>query len=303
MSPKRPVLRWHGGKWKLAAWIIANMPPHRVYTEAFGGGASVLVKKARAYAEIYNDLDGEVVNLFRCLRDQPDEMIRLLRLTPFAREEFELAYLKADTELERARRLLVRSYMGFGSDGHNAAIRTGFRANSNRSGTTPAQDWMNYPDHVPALTARLQGVIIENRPAVDVINHHDGSQTLHYVDPPYVPDTRSRKSRRGKLKYHAYTHEMTDADHRELAECLHEVKGMVLLSGYHSPLYDRLFKDWFFVERNSLADGARPRVEVLWMNPACSARAVQLTMFNQKRETDTNGVDGRTGGNLEEAPS
>jgi len=193
----RPVLRWHGGKWRLAPWIIGHFPHHRVYVEPFGGAGSVLLRKPRAYAEIYNDLDDEVVSLFRVLRDsaQACALKRALELTPFARSEFRSSYEQPDDAVERARRLVVRSFMGFGSNAHasgpNGHRSTGFRANSNRSGTTPAQDWRNYPEAIAAMVERLQGVVIECRPAIELISSHDGPETLHYVDPPYLWETRS----------------------------------------------------------------------------------------------------------------
>lgn len=283
-APTRPALRYHGGKWRLAPWIIEHFPPHRVYVEAFGGAASVLLRKPRAYAEVYNDLWDEVVALFRVLRDPATaaELERRLRLTPFARREFERAYVApeediargvggaAARDIEMSRKLIIRSYMGFGSDGHNAAVKTGFRAVSHRSGTAPARDWAHFPDQIAALTARLQGVVIENRDAAAAMRQHDGPDTLHYVDPPYMPDTRSDKSRRGKLRYHAYTHEMDAGDHNALARVLRRLQGMVVLSGYPHPDYDIWFEDWWRVEREAMADGARARTEVLWLNPAAA---------------------------------
>jgi DNA adenine methylase len=165
--------------------------------------------------------------------------------------------------------------MGFGSDGFNRAVRTGFRSASQRSGTTPATDWRNYPDALFAAIDRLIGVVIENRPAVEVMLQHDSTETLHYVDPPYLPDTRSQKSRRSGAKYHSYVHEMTQADHARLLDALQELKGMVVLSGYPAPMYDECLSDWRRIERQSLADGARPRTEVLWINPAAAARQRQ----------------------------
>ncbi len=258
----RPVLRWHGGKWKLAPWILSHFPEHRIYVEPYGGAASVLLRKPRSYAEVYNDLDGEVVNLFCVLRDDPDWLISALRMTPFARKEFEQAYRRCDDAKERARRLVIRSFMGFGSNGH--ARVTGFRADSNRSGTTPAHDWANYPDALAIAVERLRGVVIESRDALEAMTQHDGPRTLHYVDPPYVLSSRSDPSK-------DYAHEMTDADHAKMADVLHELQGMVILSGYHSPLYDDLFRDWQRVDAAALADGARPRREVLWFNAAAWA--------------------------------
>jgi DNA adenine methylase len=263
IEPTRPVLRWHGGKWMLAPWIISHFPEHRVYTEAFGGAASVLLRKPRSYAEIYNDLDGEVVNLFRVLQDpaSAERLVNLLRLTPFAREEFELAYQETEDPIERARRLVIVSFMGFGSNGHNTEVRTGFRANSNRSSTTPAHDWANYPDCLRAVIDRLARVVIESKDALELVLQHDQDDALHYVDPPYVHSTRDAGGRQRDYRF-----EMDDVGHRALAGVLRAAKGGVVLSGYPCPLYEELYGDWHKIERTALADGARKRVEVLWIN-------------------------------------
>lgn len=267
--PSRPALRWHGGKWKLAPWIISHFPPHKVYVEPFGGAASVLMQKPRSYGEIYNDLDQEAVNLFRVLQD-PEQSVALLsklRLTPFSRDEFELGYLDAADPVERARRLVILCFMGFGSNGHNKATRTGFRANSNRSGTTPAHDWANYPERLPAIIERLRGVVIENRDAIEVMSQHDSAETLHYVDPPYVWETRSSAMHRNRC----YTHELDTEGHERLLAFLGSVEGFVVLSGYPHPSYEARLGDWKRVEIEALADGARDRTEVLWINPKASA--------------------------------
>lgn len=271
-GPTRPVLRWHGGKWKLAPWIVGLMPAHRTYVEPFGGAASVLLRKRRSYAEVYNDLDDEVVTLFRVLRD-PERAVALrdaLALTPFARAEFRDAYSPAEDPVEIARRLICRSFMGFGSNAHATVEKghrsTGFRSNANRSGTTPAHDWRNYPPALDAIITRLAGVVIENRDAQEVMAQHDGPATLHYVDPPYLPETRSRSDSQGLRAL--YRHELTREQHAELLRFLADLRGMVLLSGYPDPLYDELLPGWRREECRALADGARPRREVLWINPA-----------------------------------
>jgi DNA adenine methylase len=257
-EPTRPVLRYHGGKWRLASWVISHFPAHRTYVEPFGGAASVLLRKPRAYAEVYNELDGEIVNVFRVLRDRPTELRDAARLTPFAREEFELSYEPSDDPVEQARRTIFRSMAGFGSPAASG-YRTGFRANSNRSHTTPAHDWRNWPDQVERFAERLRGVVIECKPAVEVMAQHDGPQTLHYVDPPYVHTTRTTTEK-------GYRHEMTDEDHRTLAATLHHAQGAVVLSGYACGLFDELYGAWRCVERHALADGARKRTETLWLN-------------------------------------
>lgn len=245
----------------LAPWIIAQFPAHRTYVEPYGGGASVLLRKSRAFAEVYNDLDEEVVNVFSVARDNPAPLVRALELTPFSRAEFDLSYQPTKDTIERARRTIVRSFQGFGTDGVHSRNKTGFRGQSQRSCTTPAHDWRNFPDALRVLIERLQGVVIERKPALEVIEKYDNASALHYVDPPYVHSTRKRvDNARG------YHHELKDSDHRQLSELLHTVKGAVILSGYHSPLYDELYGKWARIERTGpFADGAQERTEVLWM--------------------------------------
>lgn len=269
MMPTRPVMRYHGGKWRLGPWIIEHFPPHRVYVEPYGGAASVLMRKPPAESEIYNELDAEVVNVFRTLRDPEtaEQLCRELRLTPFAREEFELAYEPTDLPIERARRTIIRAFMGFGSASFNSAHATGFRVyvGTNRQ-RRPHQDWISYPPQVQAYVERLAGVIIESRPALDVILRHQGDETLFYVDPPYPHSTRGDVSGvRQKYRF-----EMDEADHIALADVLRTCKGMVVLSGYACDLYDKdLYADWARMEKQTMADGANPRTEVLWLNAAC----------------------------------
>lgn len=275
MKVKRPALRYHGGKWILAEWIISHFPKHRIYAEPFGGAASVLIQKPRSYAEIYNDLCGEVVNFFRVLRDNGEDLTRRLSLTPFARVEFKQAYNPSTTDpVEAARQMVVRSFMGFGSTAASGR-KTGFRSNSNRYGTTPAHDWANYPDCMSALVERMRGVVIEQRPAADLIAQQDSPKTLFYVDPPYVHQTRKSDN--------AYRFEMTDADHRTLAGVLKGVKGMVILSGYSGGLYTDLYGGWETREKKTFADGASERTEVLWMNQNCvnalAKETAQTQMF------------------------
>ena len=273
-APTRPVLRWHGGKWKLAPWIVQHIPPHRIYVEPFGGAASVLLRKPRSHGEVYNDLDDEVVTLFRVLRnsDQAKALLEALRLTPYARGEFQESYEDVEDPVERARRLVVRSFLGFGSNAHSSKNKgkrtTGFRANANRNGTTPAHDWANYPNALEVIIDRLHGVTVECRPALEVMRQHDSAVTLHYVDPPYLHGTRSRGNPYD-LDWRMYRFELSDEEHAALLQDLQSLKGMVILSGYPSDLYDDLLTGWTRKERETYADGARPRTECLWLNPHC----------------------------------
>ena len=270
--PRRPVVRYHGGKWRLAPWIIAHLPPHRIYVEPFGGAASVLMRKTRSYAEVYGDQWGRIVDVFRVLRSpaMASDLRRRIELTPFARCDFEEisdeALAQKSCVVERARLSIYRSFAGFGSASVNGAHATGFRAATKRRGTIPAHDWAGYPKHIPAFVERLRGVVIENRPALDVIVSHDSPETLFYLDPPYPHSVR--KMNRGNA---LYAHEMNDEDHRELAYVLNHVQGMVVISGYACDLYDReLYPDWTRVKKDTIADSARKRTEILWMNAQCS---------------------------------
>lgn len=253
---KRPLVRYHGGKYRIAPWIVSFFPPHRCYVEPFGGGGSVLLRKPRSYAEIYNDLDGEIVNLFRMARDRGPELVRLVELTPFAREEFLEAWESTDDNLERARRTLVRASFGRGPLS-GAKGKATFRVFTKSHNGNTADEWRNYPEALAAVVDRLRGVTIENRDAARVMQQHDSEETLHYVDPPYVPESRDA----GK----DYRHEMTLEQHRELAAVLHGLRGGVILSGYDSELYRELYAGWHRREKETLADGAAKRTEHLWM--------------------------------------
>lgn len=274
----RPALRYHGAKWRLAPWVIGHMPPHKVYVEPYGGAAGVLLRKPRSYSEVYNDLDGDIVTLFRVLRDpmQREALIEALTLTPYAREEFELAYEPADDPVERARRLYVRAEMGFGSAGATMG-QTGFRVDTARQYGTAMHLWAQFPNSLAAIGQRFAGVLIEQRPALEVMQQHDGPDTLHYVDPPYVHSTRVL----GAAGRRYYRHEMSDEDHAELLRVLMGLRGMVMLSGYGSALYRDALAHWHCertMARMSAGSGTGLREECLWLNPACAA-AVESAGF------------------------
>ena len=273
-KPTRPLLRYHGGKWRLAPWIISHFPDHRIYTEAYGGGASVLLRKQRSYAEVYNDLDGEIVNLFRVLRsDRSDELVRNVELTPFSREEFDESYVSSDDPVERARRTLFMSAAGYSTASLNGKKwKTGFRGNVTRTGTTPAHDWAKMPDVLIDVIERLRGVVIENLPALDLLAKYDHPSALHSVGPPYPFSTRNER-----WAGHCYRHEMTDSDHTEMASALRNLSGAVVVSGYRCDLYDELFAGWGLVQKSTHADSALDRVECLWLSPNIS---IQLSLID-----------------------
>jgi len=263
MTVKRPILRYHGGKWKLAPWIIGHFPKHRGYNEPMGGGGSVLLQKPRSYAEVYNDIWGVVVNVFKVLRSPSDgkELQRLLELTPYSRTEFEESGKLTDDPVENARRTILGSFLGYSSASTDPEYTTGFRAKSNKSGTPPARDWANYPKHITSFIERLKGVVIENKDYREILTQQDAPDTLHFLDPPYVHATRQLGP-----KKNVYRHEFTDQDHIDMAAAVRQLKGTVIICGYDSDLYADIFKGWHTSRRKALADGARERVEVLWSN-------------------------------------
>ncbi|MCL2020922.1 MAG: DNA adenine methylase [Betaproteobacteria bacterium] len=260
----RSALRYFGGKWALAPWIIEHMPAHRVYVEPFGGAASVLLRKPRSKVEVYNELDDEIVGIFRVLQNpiQCRELIRKLRRTPYSRREFERAFEISTDPIERTRRAIVRCYMAF----HHSALfnfkKTTFaNARHNRGGSSKSSEWAGYPRALASVCRRFHGVIIEHSDALQVIRVQDSPDTLFFVDPPYVASTRDKSTK--------YRHEMTDDQHMELLTLLRGVKGRAMVTGYTSALYDDMLHDWQRLERRHYAGGNGPltRIEVLWISP------------------------------------
>lgn len=270
-APSRPALRYHGAKWNLAPWVIRHFPAHELYCEAYGGSGAVLLRKDRSLLEVYNDLDEEVVNFFRVMRDDPDRLIRGIEMTPFAKAEWELSYQPAEDPVEAARRFYVRAYMSIA--GPTAQWSTGWRrqkkfsrGTGGESKMTPAPISFMRTEHLYTVANRFRGVQIERDDAIAVIERYDTPETLFYCDPPYVCETR------GHWKDKAYTHEMDDDDHRELGNVLHQVEGMVVLSGYRCDLYDEAFADWQRFDRSARVNGPGSATESLWLNPAAVER-------------------------------
>jgi len=253
----RPILEYHGGKWRSAPWIISHFPEHRKYVEPYGGGASVLLRKTPSFKEVYNDLNGEIVNLFRQARNNGEELCRVVNLTPYSREEFNLAFEPCTDPLEQARRTILRSMFGFGTYGVSRITK---KEDANKltgySGAT--EKWVSYPLALKKIVERLRCVNIENKDALEIIEIYDSPDTLFYVDPPYVSHTRTGDAS-------DYEYEMTDKQHILLAEKLHSVKGKVLLSGYECVLYEKLYGDWEKAQKIEHTDRAGARIETLWM--------------------------------------
>lgn len=282
----KPLMRYHGAKWRLAPWIISHFPQHHCYVEPFGGSAAVLISKEPSTREVYNDKNDEIVNLFNVIRcnNMRPELLRLLHMTPYSRTEFEWAkepsYRNRDGHgkiesgypaVMEAHKLLVRAQMGFGSAGATRG-NTGFRLDTARSGTSLQSLWSDLPAKVLEVTERLRQVVIENTDAYNVIKQHDRSDTLFYLDPPYTLDTRTNTDSYGKF-------EMREFEHERLLELTQKCAGMFVISGYDNELYNDKLAGWTKSSRQtaiSSRNGSGKRTEVLWISPNCEQQQTDL---------------------------
>ena len=259
-------MRYHGGKFKDARRIMPYFPEHCLYAELYGGGAGVLLQKPISPQEIYNDLDGEIVNVFEVLRDKKtsSELYQSLRLTPYSYDEYLRSMDPSENPVEQARRTLVRSWLGVSPSKFSRGRRNGFRSfRKDEPKCGLGQSWIKWKEEIPRFCERLESVVIENRPAIDLMKKCDGPNTLFYLDPPYLHDTR-----RGTSKKLAYKHEMSMEDHTELLETILQLKSKVVLSCYDSPLYNEVLKGWEKISYSAVSsDNKDPkRKETLYMN-------------------------------------
>jgi len=264
-NKQRIVFGWYGGKFSHLDWLLPLLPKCHHYCEPFSGSAAVLLNREPSPVETYNDIDGDVVNFFRVLRERKDELIRAIALTPFSREEFYLAIhanVKPLPELERARRFFVRARQARTGLAQTATLgRWANCKNTSRAGMSGVVSrWLGSVEDLPDIALRLLRVQIENRPAVEVIQLYDSPGTLFYCDPPYLHSTR------GDSK--AYGFEMDEDEHRHLAEILRNCKGKVALSGYRCELMDVLYAGWqrYDAPPKQCHSIKKMRQEALWMN-------------------------------------
>lgn len=256
---------WYGGKFSHLDWLLPLLPPAHHYCEPFAGSAAVLLNRQPSPVETYNDIDGEVVNFFRVLRERPDELTRMIALTPFAREELHAALTrmgKVTDPVERARMFYVRARQTRTGLAQTSTLgRWANCKNTSRAGMSGVVSrWLGGVEALPEIAERLVRVQIENRPAIDVLRLYDSKDTLFYCDPPYLHSTR------GDSK--AYGFEMDEEEHIRLAPILRACKGKVALSGYRHPLMDTLYKDWrrFDAGRKMAHSIKQEREECVWMN-------------------------------------
>jgi len=250
-----PIIQYPGAKWRIANDILKYFPSHRTYTEVFGGSGALLLNKKPSFMEIYNDIDGELCNLFKQLQNKESSDIIKHRLsyTPYSRDECNLAFEYTDDKIEAACRLIVRSYLS------RSLHTSSFRKPSALSWSSATQAWADYPDMIGDVYGRLKQVIVENIPAIDCLIAYDSPETLHYIDPPYVGHTRSKNLYKNEMQ--------SESEHERLLEYLVSLEGMVILSGYANDLYSDMLDDWTQVYIDARADKGAARVEVLYLSP------------------------------------
>lgn len=256
------VLKYPGSKWNNASWIINNFPAgyeKMTYLEPFFGSGAVFFNKKRSEIETINDLDGNVINLFKVIRDAPGELARLIEFTPWSREEYRNSYEQTGDSLEDARRFLVRMWQAIGAKSSDS---TGWRNNIKGNNGNLTQFAMRLPESILEVSSRLKhskdGLVqIDNQPAVKLIERQNQKNVLIYLDPPYVRSTRS-----GRI----YKHEMTDNDHIELLETAKKHLGKVIISGYESDLYNNILQGWKIEKKASVTEAGNNATEVIWMN-------------------------------------
>lgn len=248
------LLKYPGGKWRISEWIISFFPEHKVYCEPFFGSGAVFFNKEPCYIETINDMNGDIVNLFKVCRDYPEELAKAINLTPFARDEFVKCDTPSDNPIEQARRTLVRYHQSFGTSNSS---KKSWRNVQTYGGPRCATMWNYLPGAVVECCERLKDAQIENVDALTLIERYNDKDTLIYLDPPYLQELRKKDM---------YKIEMSTAQHIEMLKLIKSSKSKVVLSGYDNDLYNSKLSDWNTVERETTAQMGLHRTEKLWMN-------------------------------------
>jgi DNA adenine methylase len=206
----RQILKYPGAKCRVADWIVGFIPENKVYLEPFFGSGAVFFRKKESRIETINDIDDDVVNFFKVVRNNPGELERLLSNTPWSRVEYDNAYTNAQKNSceERARKFAVKCFMGFGCGNR---YRNGFRSSHTNNSPSTAKVWEQVPELCEIYTGRLRHAQIEHTDALKLITSYNNEDVLIYADPPYMPGTR---------KPYLYNNEMTADEHRRLLEVL-----------------------------------------------------------------------------------
>lgn len=257
----KSVIKYPGSKWNIAPQLVELIPEHHSYVEPFFGSGAVLFNKPVSDIETVNDMDSDVVNLFRCIQKDSERLARLAMTTPFSREEYERQFEGCTSTLyasnfQRAAGFLIKCWQGHGfrTNGYKVGWKNDVVG---REKAYALWNWYRLPDWIIDITERLRKVQIENRPALEVIERFNYSQVFMYLDPPYMLGTRSGKQ---------YMHEMTDAEHEELLQMILQSRAKIMISGYETDMYNDYLSGWEKRQFSSCAEHGKPRVETVWMN-------------------------------------
>lgn len=252
----KTTMQYPGSKRRIANWIIENMHQHHSYVEPFAGMLAIYFRKEKSPIETINDIDGDIYNFFKQIRDNPEEFSRAIALTPYCRREHQECFSRENiTDLERARLFAIRVMQG-----HSGRMneRTSWKLDVyGRPKSYAVGYWNEMPDLIIQMAERLKDAQIENRPAIDVIENFNKPGVLIYADPPYVLDTRSREQ---------YRYEMTDKEHEEMLKVLLKHQGYVMLSGYDNEMYNDYLRKWHKLQLKTRAENNLERIETLWLN-------------------------------------
>lgn len=276
----KPPLRYFGAKWRIADWITDYLPKHECYVEVFGGSAAVLLRKSRARVEVYNDINGDVVNFFEVLRDRGHELATAIALTPYSRREYEASFVRCEDVLERARRTCIRSWQGRGGYRRTGSTSWRFTCGVGQC-SAPSQTWSRVPERLLDVAERLRGVSIESDDWSKILERYDRPGTLFYLDPPYVTSARAAK--------YEYEHEMSNEDHSELLDAVGSLEGMAIISGYQCELYETALCDWEAVSIASRTQNGAS-TEYLWISPAAQRASAQRRLFSSDSEGATDAI-------------
>lgn len=250
----KAILKYPGAKWRISKWIISHFPEHKVYLEPFFGSGGVFFNKSPSYIETINDLNGDIVNLFRVCRECPEALSRAISLTPFARDEFIYCADMCGDSIERARKTLVRYHQSFGTSNSS---KNSWRNVQTYGGPRCATMWNDLPEIITSCCERLKDAQIENTDAFTLIERYNDPKTLIYCDPPYLDSLRKKK---------IYANELSTAEHETLLRLIKQSRSMVVISGYDNELYNRELIGWRSDEIKTTAQMGLHRTEKIWIN-------------------------------------
>lgn len=263
----KPPFGYFGSKHRLAVKLCSNLPPHNAWVEAFCGSSALTLAKTPAPIEVINDIDDEIINLFKQLRERPKQVCKLIALTPYARQELNEARTKRKkiSGLESARRFLVSAMMAingiFGEAQGGFSYSLSYTRNNREA---RVNRWYNLPNRISEIVERLRGVRIEKMDARKLLAEYlDRPATLVYLDPPYLAD-----------RTNGYNNDANDEGfHKELLKLANKAKCMIFISGYDNKLYRNMLskkngwsKKQIKTTTRDSSGQSHVRVEVVWMN-------------------------------------